>query len=133
MFSIRNLLITSALAMSVGCQFKEPNRSAALNDSPLIVDGAMKARDWEPTKAVYPNSSVPANTDRFILQASDNTVEDWGWASEPGLFVANSFFWPVTYIESPPGKWVEHPAEPTRATSNAFPKEQVIPPYGLKH
>ncbi len=133
MRSIRNFVIVGALALAAGCQIKEPNRPAAHNDTPLIIDGAMQARDWEQSKAGYQNSNVPANTDRFILQASDSSVEQWGWASEPGLFVANSFYWPVTYIESPPGKWAEHPAATTPPTFNAFPKEQVIPPYGLQH
>jgi len=133
MFSIRNMvalgLITSCL---VGCQWKQSGQPATLNDKPIPVDGAMQARDWDATHAYYANGKTPAYADRFNLEPADATVEDWGWATETPIFVANSVIWPFTYITTPPFTKVDHPSVETPVTYTAMPVTETIPPYGLE-
>jgi len=132
---IRNVLVAGVLAAAaVGCQVKKADAPVALNDTPLVIDGAMQARDWDQSKALYENGRVPANTDRFILQTSDKAADNnWSWATDTPIFLANSVIFPFTYFGDPPGQWVEHPSVTTPTTYNASPKTEVIPPYGLPH
>jgi len=133
MLSIRNAMMIGIAALTaVGCQVKQPGKPVALNDTPLKVDGAMLKRDWEPSKAVYADGQVPANADRFHLEASDSTVDHWGELTETPIFLANSVIWPFTYIATPPGTWVDHPSVTTPPTYNGMPLTQNIPPYGLE-
>ncbi len=103
MFSIRNTVVLSLITLSVtGCQYKQADKPAAMNQEPLLIDDAMQKRDWDATRAVYASGKVPSNADRFYLEPADSSVEDWGWATETPIFVANSVAWPFTYFSPPP-------------------------------
>jgi hypothetical protein len=137
MFSIRNIMLSGiALLGVVGCQVKNPGQPVTLieNTRPMTIDGAMQIRDADPANvpvtAVYENSDVQANADRFPLQASDSTVDTWGWASETPIFLANSVIFPFTYFVHPPGQWVIHQSDNTLKTNTAVPPMDPIAPYG---
>ena len=138
MFSIRNFMLSGiAMLCMVGCQEKHPGQPVTLIEQtkPMSIDGAMQVRDADPANvpvtAVYENSDVQANADRYPLQASDGTVDDWGWATETPIFLANSVIFPFTYFVHPPGQWLIHQSENTPRTNTAVPPMDPIPPYGL--
>lgn len=133
MFSIRNTFALGLIVAGIaGCQVKQPGQPVALNDKPLIVDDAMQHRDWDATAAVYANGKVPAGADRFKFEASDSTVEDWGWASETPLFVANSIVLPFTFITTPPLTRMENPSVTTPVSYTAVPPLETVPSYGFE-
>ncbi len=133
MFSIRKLLLLGiAVAGIAGCQEKPGDVPALMGQSPLTPDDAMTARTWDQSKALYANGHIPAGADRFPLEASDSSVETWGWFTETPIFLANTAIAPFTMIAHAPETTVTHPSVTTPTTYTAMPAIQVIPPYGIE-
>src|SRR5262245_44970102 len=58
-----------------------------LNDSPLVVDGAMQLRDWDRAPALYANGDTPAGPTEFPYEPKWHQA-DWVYpVVETPLFV----------------------------------------------
>ncbi|HSV13672.1 MAG TPA: hypothetical protein VLI90_05395, partial [Tepidisphaeraceae bacterium] len=62
MCSTRNvhLLICGLLAIALGCEVKQPPKPDAVSHSPLVVDDAMRHRQWPTSVAHYANGQTVA-------------------------------------------------------------------------
>src|SRR5438045_590673 len=99
MFSIHkfsSMLALGLIVAGVGCQKKDLNPRAALNNQTIPTDDAMAKRSWPQSTAVYQNTSVPAGPDRFPYEATNPT---YGYLMDTPLFLVNSVVLPFTYIE----------------------------------
>jgi len=126
------------LALGVGCSSSGSNSSSwcpirkvqnappdELNDSPLVVDGAMQLRDWQRAPAQYANGDTPAGPTEFPYEPKWNQP---GWVYpvvETPLFVGQGIFMPITMIFTPPWTLVMWKGATIDTTYTAMP---ALPP-----
>jgi hypothetical protein len=76
-----------------------------LNDSPLVVDGAMQLRDWQRAEATYANGDTPAGPTGFNYEPAWNQSGYRYPIVETPLFIGQTLLLPVTLTMNPP--WTE--------------------------
>ena len=129
-------LIAAAGILSVGCQTMKSEMSGMakcpvsrlknappdeLNDSPLVVDGAMQLRDWQRSSAVYANGDTPAGPTGFLYEPAWYQSE-WRYPIiETPLSVAQMVALPVTLAITPPWTTVTYTGATINTTYTAMP------------
>jgi hypothetical protein len=88
-------------------EFPPRQPSDRVNDTPIIVDEAMQARDWQPVAATYPNFSSTAGPTEVTLEARPDLKPWWHAALETPLFVTNIVLMPLAMWQTPPWDQVE--------------------------
>src|SRR5689334_9200589 len=71
------LTLSSSLASLGGCAARTPPKPDQLTDSSLRADPAMQRRDWDESRAVYPNGATLAGPTEFAFEPKRNQA---GWA-----------------------------------------------------
>lgn len=104
---IRNKSIKLAAAilgagLAAGCQNKPMGYHEAVNESPLLVDGAMEQRNWAPSTASYASGAVPAGGTGFLFEPSEKPCNVVQALVDPPLFTAQVVALPVTIFISRP-------------------------------
>jgi len=78
-----------------------------VNDTPILVDDAMEARNWQPVAATYPNfSSTTGPAEQTFVPRSD--LKPYPRAAlETPVFIANILLMPLAMLQTPPWDQVE--------------------------
>jgi hypothetical protein len=129
------LVLSAGALLTAGCQSMSASMSSMqcpiqkiqnappdeLNDSPLVVDGAMQLRDWQRMTAQYANGDTPAGPTGFLYEPRWNQPE-WTYAViETPLFVGQTLALPVVFAFTPPWTPVTYKGATIEATYNAMP------------
>ncbi|MCC6422425.1 MAG: hypothetical protein IT447_03030 [Phycisphaerales bacterium] len=88
--------------LAAGCQNKPMGYQEAVNESPLLVDGAMEQRNWTPVMAYYASGAVPAGGTGFLFEPSDKMPQVAQALVDPPLFAAQVVALPLTIFISQP-------------------------------
>lgn len=91
-----------AAALAAGCQMKSTGYHEPINESPLLVDGAMEQRNWTPATAYYASGAVPAGGTGFIYEPSSKLSNVGQAVVDPPLFSAQVVALPLTIFISRP-------------------------------
>lgn len=118
------VLASAGMVLSTGCQRIPPNRPAALNDEPLIVDEAMQIRDWDRSTAYYGNGNTHAGATRLTFEPKNDNR--YNYAADPLIGVANIVLIPFTYFRTPARTMVIHQGAIVPPTHTAMPPTRVI-------
>jgi hypothetical protein len=107
MFLIHKRTIKVAAAvlaggLAAGCQMKPMGYREPVNESPLLVDGAMEQRNWSPSTSYYASGAVPAGGTGFIYEPSSKLPEFGQALVDPPLFMAQAVALPVTIFINQP-------------------------------
>jgi hypothetical protein len=143
------LLLAGSVALLAGCQGSEKSSSEAskpwwtkcplqhvqneppdiLNDTPLVVDGAMQLRDWSRSTAFYSNGDTIAGPTDFPYEIRRNNPA-WVYAvEEPVLFTGQALVFPVMLIIAPPcqeRRYTGATIEPTYTAMPALPQSSIL-------
>lgn len=129
-------LIAVAGIISAGCQTMKSEMSGLttnpvaklknappdeLNDTPLIVDGAMQLRNWPRVSSVYANGDTPAGPTGFWYEPAWNQS---GWkypVIETPLFLVQTVALPVTLSLTPPWSEATYTGATISTTYTAMP------------
>lgn len=142
------LIFAAGLFVLGGCQSMSSSASGVvhkivnappdeLNDSPLVVDGAMQLRDWQRGEAQYANGDTPAGPIGFNYEPAWNQSAYRYPMIETPLFIVQTVLLPVTLTMTPP--WTEktwtgatigttYNAMPALPGNSQVPDTQVMPP-----
>jgi hypothetical protein len=108
MFSIRNkaILFASLLVLAgAGCQWRKPEKPAAVENNPLPPDPAIQLRDWPQQTAWYANGATVAGPTGYPLKPTPNQ-SDWSYYyADLGVWAANTVMMPFVLVITPP--WTE--------------------------
>lgn len=97
--ALSGLLIAGAM---VGCTRNEYSQAGRLNDEPLVIDGAMQKRNWEPTPAYYANGDTVSWSTGFAYQPQANNQYQYYYA-DTGTYFVNLFTLPYTLYKERDG------------------------------
>jgi hypothetical protein len=101
-----------------------------LNDTPLIVDGAMQLRDWGRSTAFYTNGDTVAGPTGFLYEPRWYQPE-WRYAVlEAPLSLGQTIILPIVAIFEPPWEQKHYTGATIEPTSNAMP---AVPPPSNKY
>lgn len=95
------------------------------SQSPVLVDGAMQMRQWEPVAARCARGDVIAGPTGFWLQPKQADPQCLNAVIESPLFVAQTVALPVTIWLPPPWTEVRYTGATMQTTYTAMP---VLPP-----
>lgn len=116
-----------ALCLISGCQKTQPAPVVALNDSPMVVDEAMQARDWDRSTVYYQNGDTVAGfTGRYIElkpKYQDGAVTP---VASPAVGITNIVLLPITMAVTPPWEDVRYQGIIVPPTHHANPPIEVI-------
>jgi len=105
-FSIRNLLAISTLGLLVaGCTDVTVQEPTRLNPAPIIEDGAMALRQWEPVTSLYANGRSTSNPAYFNYAPRRDVPDGENIITGPAIFTCQTVALPVLMIVTPP--WEE--------------------------
>ncbi|MBC8108204.1 MAG: hypothetical protein H7Z14_16580 [Anaerolineae bacterium] len=124
----RNVCVMSAVlcAMAVGgCQRIHDIPPDALDDTPIQVDPAMARREWEETRATYPNTGIRTTPTLYTFQSPDNRPNYQYALIELPLFITNGVLIPYQLFAAPVWKEREYRAATIPPSYSAMP---VLPP-----
>jgi hypothetical protein len=116
-------------SMSMNCPLQKIQNAPPdeLNDSPLVVDGAMQLRDWQRVSVEYANGDTPAGPTGFLYEPRWNQPE-WVYAAiETPLFIGQTVALPVVFVMTPPWTPVTYKGATIEATYNAMPALPGVP------
>lgn len=97
------LLLTLGASAVAGCASQQP--AAALADTPMEIDPAMRRRDWEGSAAWYPNGDTLAGVQRFPLRpegGAPGTPDYPNALFDVAASMAQTVALPFTYLIVPP-------------------------------
>ncbi len=96
------LLLAMGLAGISGCAYSYRTPAPEpLNDKPIVEDGAMAARQWNPSVAYYENDTVMTHPTYAPLEPTVLPYEANALTETP-LLIANTVYWPVgMFIDAP--------------------------------
>ncbi len=125
-FSVKLAAAILGAGLAAGCQNKPMGYHEAVNESPLLVDGAMEQRSWKPSTAYYASGAVPAGGTGFLFEPSEKMPQTAQALIDPPLFAAQTVALPVTiFISQPWSLRAYHGAmvEPTYTAMPPLPAE----------
>jgi hypothetical protein len=115
-------LLSSILALALaGCEVKQPPRLEPVIHAPLVLDEAMRHRQWPVSVAHYGNGETVAwPTGAIFRHRADEPV--WqGAITDTPIFVANAVTIPVVYLFTPPWQPVVYPSGEVEASYHVMP------------
>jgi hypothetical protein len=93
-----------AAAVMGGCQANVPNSTERLNNSPLIVDEAMQAREWDRSTAFYANGDTVSGGTGYMFHTHETIPDGYRRVIEPGVAAMNIGLLPVGVFVNTPFK-----------------------------
>src|ERR1051325_3967623 len=109
---MNKLLVITAVAMMIfggggACARRMNVPPDMLEPGPAVADPAMQNRQWEPSAALYANTSVVAGPTGFMYGSRENR-QQWEYAlSEAPVFLMNVVLLPYAVYQTPPRTKVE--------------------------
>lgn len=100
--ALKAAAIVLAAGLTSGCQTKSTGYRESVNQSPLLVDGAMEQRNWTPATSYYAGGAVPAGGTGFLYEPASKLPEVGQALVDPPLFMAQAVALPVTMFISRP-------------------------------
>jgi hypothetical protein len=130
------VLSTIAAALMTGCTSAittTPTTSTPYALAPEPAPSAAKQlRNWEPTPALYANGSSEAGWSPFRYDAKPSEHKYDSIWTEPVVFAANMFTWPVTIWENRDRDTQVFDGvviPPTSTMAQAFPEKPFVPTW----
>jgi len=125
------LMSASAIILAGGCQaisqsqplvlLPKPQLPDRTDPVPMTMDDAMRARQWQPTPAVYPSMSSTTGPSDLVLVPNEKTPPAIQCAVETPLFITDLLLMPIAMVEAPPWTEVEGSAFYVLPTYTANP------------
>ena len=115
------LLAAAALLAASGCATKQPPPPEPVSHAPLIVDDAMRARQWPISVAHYANGQTPAWPTGSLLKHPDTEPYWQATVTDTPMFVANSLAQPIVFLFTPPWQRVVYHEYEIEASYNGMP------------
>jgi hypothetical protein len=131
MFNTTIKLATVCLCAGVvaGCTCPIQRRANAapepVDETPLIVDGAMQLREWDRSVAYYSNGDTYAYPTLFWYEPAWNQPEFNYYFIETPLFIGQTLAMPLVMWMPPPWTSVKYTGVTVNTTHTAMP---VLPP-----
>jgi len=109
MFSIRSrVVLCASLALALvatGCQWRKPEKPAAVENYPLPPDPAIQLREWPQQTALYANGATVAGPTGYVLEPKENQPEYTDYYDDFATWTANTVMMPFVLMITPP--WTE--------------------------
>lgn len=135
MYSTRNAIqavLVLGVATVLGCQEAKPrSNQSPLNDTPLVIDDAMQAReDWDRSSAVYPSGASVAGGTGYVWESSDRVPGEYRRLTDAPVAVLNFLSMPIGLLTNSPLKSQVSRGEVVPPTFHANPPIPGNPPAG---
>lgn len=116
------LFVAASLAMIAGCQVQQPIPGPEpVSTTPILVDPAMQARNWDPSVANYQSDLVMAWPDYAPLKSKSKPMWETPF-TETGLFIGNTFYLPYGMcVDDLPTKMIAYKSMNMEPTFTAMP------------
>lgn len=122
MCSVRRVLAVAALGLfSAGCYNTTGHETMKLSQAPIIEDGAMALRNWEPVSSYYGNGTSIAQPVYYSYAPRPEASLPEAAVSGPALFVAQTVTLPVEMVITPPWKEIVYRGVYVPPTYTAVP------------
>ena len=120
-------LIGGGFVAGCTCPIQKRANSAPepVNESPLVVDGAMQLRDWDRSVAVYQNGDTIAFPTGFLYEPKWGQPEYHYYFIETPLFIGQTLGMPIVFVMTPPWTPTTYTGVTVGQTYTAMP---VLPP-----
>jgi hypothetical protein len=115
------LVGATAMFLAAGCEVSQPQAPDRTDPVPISTDDAMRARQWQPTPAVYPSMSSTTGPSDVALVPCEKLSAPAQGAVETPLFLADLLLMPIAMVEAPPWTQVEGSAFYVLPTYTANP------------
>ncbi|GEM_PF-6157582 len=120
--SIRNLLTISTLGLLLaGCTDVTTPYPNKLSTAPIIEDGAMALRQWEPVTSLYADGASIANPIYFYYTPRRDVPDGENIITGPVIFTCQTIALPLLMIATPPWEHVVNRGVYTPPTYTAVP------------
>jgi hypothetical protein len=106
----------------VGCQrIVPPPTVSPVNTTPVVVDDAMKYRDWDRSTSYYQNGGTVAGGTAYLWQTHETIPEGWQRYTDVPVSLAN-------IVSMPVGLFVDSPFKPQVYRGEAVPPTYTANP-----
>jgi hypothetical protein len=114
--------VALSLSMIVGCQrIVPPPTVSPVNTTPVVVDDAMKYRDWDRSTSYYQNGGTVAGGTAYLWQTHETIPEGWQRYTDVPVSLAN-------IVSMPVGLFVDSPFKPQVYRGEAVPPTYTANP-----